>query len=128
VYTPNKVKGTAVSVERKYHQKTKRKIARVRSRLKTGHMPRVTVFRSLSHIYAQIIDDNQQKTLASASSILLDKGVGDKKAIAHLVGKELAKKAVAQGIGQVCFDRGRFLFHGRVQALAEGLKEGGLQI
>lgn len=117
-----------MSLERKDRQRTQRRINRVRGKLKSGNMPRVTVFRSLSHIYAQLIDDNQQKTLASASSVLLSKKDSDKKAIAHLVGKELAKKAVEQGIEQVSFDRGRFLFHGRVKALAEGLKEGGLQI
>jgi large subunit ribosomal protein L18 len=91
-------------------------------------MPRVSVFRSLNHIYAQIIDDAAGKTLASYSSLELKGRSGDKKAIAHEVGKQLAQRAASQGIAVAAFDRGSFRFHGRVKSLAEGLKEGGLRI
>jgi large subunit ribosomal protein L18 len=78
-------------------------------------------------VYAQIIDDAQQKTLASFSSLNLKKVTGDKKAVAKMVGMELGKLAVAKNIGDVFFDRGQYLYHGRVKALAEGLREAGLK-
>jgi large subunit ribosomal protein L18 len=92
--------------------------------------PRLTVFRSSRHIYAQIIDDAAGKTLAAASS--LDKGVktdlktGADKAAATAVGKLIAERAKAAGVGAVVFDRGGYLFHGRVKALADAAREGGL--
>ena len=79
-------------------------------------------------MYAQIIDDAQGKTLASASSVELEKVAGSKKDLAHQVGIALAKKAQEQGIVQVVFDRGQFLYHGRVKSLAEGLRVGGLKV
>lgn len=99
---------------------------RVRDRI-AGDALRVSVFRSAKHIYAQVIDDSQQKTLVSFSSLNLNEAKGDKKSVAQVVGKELAKLALQQGIKEVVFDRGSFLYHGRVKALAEGLREGGLQ-
>jgi len=117
-----------VSIERKIKQRTDRRIQRVRKDIRNKEVPRVSVFRSLKHIYAQIIDDSQQKTLASYSSIEDKKLTGDKKAIAHAVGLELAKKIKELGIEAAIFDRGRYLYHGRVKALAEGLREGGLKI
>lgn len=90
-------------------------------------LPRVSVFRSLKQIYAQIIDDAARKTLVSCSSLELKKVAGDKKAVAHKIGLELAKRAQAQGLSAVVFDRGSFLYHGRVQALADGMREGGLK-
>jgi large subunit ribosomal protein L18 len=85
---------------------------------------RLSVFRSLNNIYAQIIDDAQGKTIASASSIKLKKG-GDI-ASAKEVGKVLAEKALAKGIKKVVFDRGSLRYHGRIKALAETAREGGL--
>jgi len=116
-----------VSLQRKTAQRTIRRAARVRSKL-LRDKPRVSVFRSLSHIYAQLIDDAQQKTIASCSSLELKDISGDKKAVAFAIGKELAKRAQEQGISVAVFDRGQYLYHGRVKSLAEGLREGGLQL
>lgn len=99
-----------------------------KARLKSAGKFRVSIFRSLNHIYAQLIDDSVGKTLASASSVLLKDQKGDKKEIAKLVGLDLAKKVQDAGITKVCFDRGRFLYHGRVESLANGLREGGLKV
>ena len=105
---------------------------RVRSRLRqknTGR-PRLSVFRSGKHIYAQVIDDGQGATLASASSIdgsLKGKlKSGSDKAAAAEVGKLVAERAVAAGVKEVVFDRGGYLFHGRIKALADAAREGGL--
>lgn len=117
-----------MSIQRKLAQRTKRRTDRVRAAFKNATRPRVSVFRSLKHIYAQLIDDNQGKTLASCSSLEINDLKGDKKAIAKAVGLELAKKVIDKGINEIAFDRGSFLFHGRVKALAEGLTEGGLKI
>lgn len=117
-----------MSVLRKIAQRTKRRELRVRRGVKTSDLPRVSVFRSLKQIYAQVIDDKQQKTLVSCSSVELKDQKGDKKAVAHAVGKELAARALKSGITTAVFDRGSFLYHGRVQSLAEGLREGGLKI
>ena len=108
-------------------RKEKRKL-RVRSRLKDSGLPRVAVFKSASHIYAQLIDDVKQVTLASCSTLELKKLKGDKKAQAQVIGLELAKKAQGLGIQAVVFDRGHFLYHGRVKSLADGLREGGLKV
>jgi len=89
--------------------------------------PRVSVFRSLNHIYAQIVDDLSGRTLCSASS--REKGFaaeGGKCGSAKAVGAALAKRAVEAGIGEVVFDRGGYRYHGRVKALADGAREGGL--
>ena len=116
-----------MSQERKDKVRKKRRASRVRWKLsRTSALPRVSVFRSLKHIYAQIIDDG--KTHASCSTLELEKLSGDKKTCAHKVGLELAKRALSNGISQACFDRGQFLYHGRVQMLAQGLREGGLKI
>ncbi|MFN5250786.1 MAG: 50S ribosomal protein L18 [Bacteroidota bacterium] len=91
--------------------------------------PRLSVFRSNKDIYAQIIDDTNGTTICSASSrdkeIAADKVT--KVAVASIVGKKLAEKAVAAGITSVVFDRGGYLYHGRVKSLADGAREGGLQ-
>lgn len=108
-------------------RKEKRKL-RVRSRLQTSDKARVSVFKSLNHIYAQLINDSQHATLASCSTLELEKLKGDKKAKAHAVGLELAKKAKKLGIEEVVFDRGHFLYHGRVKSLADGLRDGGLKV
>lgn len=117
-----------MAVHRKDKATQNRRLLRVRSRIKRNiSVPRVSIFRSLNNIYAQVIDDSVHKTVASCSSLEVEVK-GDKKAIAHAVGLELAKRAKAQGIQKAVFDRGHFLYHGRVQALAEGLREGKLQI
>ena len=102
---------------------------RVRAKMSgTPEMPRLNVFRSEANIYAQVIDDVNGVTLASASS--LDKaieGYGGNIAAATAVGKLVAERAKAKGIETVVFDRGGYLYHGRVKALAEGAREGGLK-
>jgi large subunit ribosomal protein L18 len=102
---------------------------RVRAKVSgTPECPRLNVFRSEANIYAQVIDDVNGVTLASASS--LDKtleGYGGNVAAAAAVGKLLAERAKAKGIENVVFDRGGYLYHGRVQALADGAREGGLK-
>ena len=108
-----------------------RRRRRVRTALKavSGHKPRLSVHRSGRHIYAQIIDDAQGKTLAAAST--LDKDVrgktGATSEAAAEVGKRVAAAATAAGVTKVVFDRGGFLFHGRVKALADAAREGGLE-
>ena len=100
---------------------------RVRAHISgTAERPRLNVFRSDAHIYAQIIDDVQGVTLVSASS--LDKEIegGSNTAAARQVGISLAAKAKEKGITEVVFDRGGYLYHGRVKELAEGAREGGL--
>ncbi|MFI5333422.1 MAG: 50S ribosomal protein L18 [Candidatus Babeliales bacterium] len=107
-----------------------RRAFRVRNGIKRhSSLHRVSVFKSLKYIYAQLIDDNTHKTLASCSSLELKDAVsGDKKATAHHIGLELAKRAKDLGVESAVFDRGSFLYHGRIKALAEGLREGGLKI
>ena len=105
---------------------------RIRTRVKgTAERPRLCVFRSLDHIYAQVIEDGSGRTLASASS--LDKqtrgltGGGGNVAAAKVVGKAVAERALAAGIQQVVFDRGGYRYHGRVEALANAAREAGLK-
>jgi len=118
-----------MSLISKLHQKTKRRTLRVRNKIKAhGSHPRVAVYRSLNQIYAQLIDDVKHTTIASASSLELKTVKGDKKAVAKEVGLALARRAKDKGVEQAAFDRGPFLYHGRVKALAEGLREGGLKI
>jgi large subunit ribosomal protein L18 len=94
-------------------------------------MPRLSVFRSLKHVYAQIIDDVAGHTLVSASSLdpeIRDQIAGlSKTEQARAVGKRLAEKALSKGVTRVVFDRGGYLYHGRVKALADASREGGLQ-
>ena len=102
---------------------------RVRGKISgTAECPRLDVYRSLNHIYAQIIDDVKGVTLVSASSVEKDFGMnGGNKEAARKVGEIVAKRAVEKGITQVVFDRGGYVYHGRVQELAEGAREGGLK-
>ncbi len=100
----------------------------------TADRPRLSVFKSGMHIYAQLIDDGKQVTLASASDLKLKGSEGSKKdqkikrtEIAQKVGEELAKKAIAAKIKKVTFDRNGFAYHGRIKALAEGARKGGLE-
>jgi len=105
-----------------------RRHRRVRKRVAgTAERPRLAVFRSNRHIYAQLVDDRAARTLAAASDLGLEAG-DDKTARAREVGKTLAASAKAAGIERAVFDRGGRLYHGRVQALAEGAREGGLEI
>ena len=110
---------------------TTKRATRIRKQIKkvANGRPRLSVHRSSMHIYAQIIDDAAGKTLVSAST--LDKDVKGKAGAtvdaATDVGKRLAERAKAAGVTQVVFDRGGFLFHGRVKALAEAAREGGLE-
>ncbi|ADH64732.1 MAG: 50S ribosomal protein L18 [Deinococcota bacterium] len=99
---------------------------RVRNRVRNAGRPRLSVFRSLQHIYAQIIDDTRGVTLAAASSKALGLS-GNKTEVAKKVGQAVAEAAKAKGITQVVFDRGSYKYHGRVKALAEGAREGGLE-
>jgi large subunit ribosomal protein L18 len=118
-----------VSLIRKAKQRRKRRELRVRSSLTSKrHLPRVSIFRSLKHFYGQLIDDVKGVTIASCSSLELEKLSGDKKNIAKSVGMELSKRSLKKGISEACFDRGRFLYHGRVKLFADGLREGGLKI
>jgi large subunit ribosomal protein L18 len=91
-----------------------------------GVKPRIAVFRSSKHIYAQIIDDSKHTTLVSFSTINLKDTSGDKKTSARLVGLELGKLALSKSVKDVFFDRGCYLYHGRIKALADGLREAGL--
>ncbi len=97
----------------------------------TGSRPRLNVFRSLVHIYAQVIDDQTGQTLVSASTVdaeLREQMKGKKKAEqAKLVGQAVAERAQAQGVKQVVFDRGGYKYHGRVKAVADGAREAGLE-
>jgi large subunit ribosomal protein L18 len=110
-----------------------RRQARVRRAIKASAngKPRLSVFRSSKQIYAQVIDDEAGRTLVAASSI--DKDVkadlktGADVEAAKAIGRKIAEKAIAAGITSVVFDRGAYLYHGRVKALAEGAREGGLQ-
>ncbi len=97
----------------------------------TPERPRLAVFRSLNHIYAQIIDDSEHHTLVAASDTEKDvkagvRGDKNKSAVAEVVGEALAKRAKEKGIKTVVFDRGGFKYHGRVKALAEAARKGGL--
>ncbi len=115
----------------KQERKIRRKL-RIRKKVHgTAERPRLSIFRSLTHIYAQLINDDEGKTLISASSI--DKEIAPqikpemkKSEVAKFVGTELAKRALAAGITKVTFDRNGFIYHGRVKALADGAREGGL--
>ena len=107
-----------------------RKHARVRAKIKgTAEQPRLCVFRSNKHIEAQIIDDVAGVTLAAASSMDQDfEGNGSNIEAAKKVGLAIAKAAKAKGIEKVVFDRGGYIYHGRVKAVAEGAREGGLEL
>ena len=102
---------------------------RVRSRISgTPECPRLNVFRSEKNIYAQIIDDTTGVTICSASSVEKDfEGSGSDKEGAKKVGLEIARRAKEKGLEQIVFDRGGYLYHGRVQELADGAREGGLK-
>jgi large subunit ribosomal protein L18 len=112
--------------------RTARRTAKVRRNVRraAGDRARLSVFRSSKHIYAQVIDDTKGETLASASSLEKDlRGsvkTGADIAAAKAVGKLVAERAAAKGVKDVVFDRGGYLFHGRIKALADAAREGGL--
>ena len=108
--------------------RAKRRKLRVRNSLKLdGQRLRVTIFRSLKHIHAQIVNDAQHLTVVSCSTIQFKDLQGTKKEQAYTIGLELAKRAIEKGIGSVVLDRGSSKYHGRVASLADGMREGGLQ-
>jgi large subunit ribosomal protein L18 len=113
--------------------RTLRRTAKVRRNVRraAGTRARLSVFRSSKHIYAQVIDDAHGSTLASASSLEKDMResfkTGANIEAAKTVGKRLAERAVAKGVKEVVFDRGAYLYHGRVKALADAAREGGLK-
>lgn len=116
----------------KSREARKRRHRRIRAKLSgTAERPRLNVFRSLEHIYVQVIDDHTGHTIVSASTVdknlRADLAGKTKKEQATLVGKAVAERAQAAGVKQVVFDRGGYLYHGRIQALADGAREGGLE-
>jgi len=107
------------AIRQRIHQRIRRKLAG------TGERPRLNVYRSLNHIYAQVIDDQKGETLVSASSIKMK--TGGNVAAAKEIGKAVAELAVQQGIKKVVFDRGGYLYHGRVKALSDAARAAGLE-
>jgi large subunit ribosomal protein L18 len=106
----------------------KRIHSRIREKLSgTTERPRLNVYRSLNHIYAQVIDDQKGETIASTSTLALKLKTGGNVAAAKEIGKSIAEKATSKGIKKVVFDRGGFLYHGRIKALADAAREGGLE-
>ena len=116
---------------KRYKQDIRRAIhRRIRKKVKgTGHRPRLAVFRSLNHIYAQVIDDEKGITLCSASSVekSASEGKGGNIDSAKKIGQLIAERAKEKGITSVVFDRGGYIYHGRVKSLAEAAREAGLQ-
>jgi large subunit ribosomal protein L18 len=113
--------------------RTERRTAKVRRNVRraAGNRVRLSVFRSSKHIYAQVIDDVKSETVASASSLEKDMRTSLKTGAnieaAKAVGKRLAERAASKGVAHVVFDRGGYLYHGRVKALADAAREGGLK-
>jgi len=100
---------------------------RIRQKLSgTAERPRLNVFRSLNHIYAQVVDDLKGETIASASTLAGKINAGGNVAAAKEVGKLVAEQAIAKGVKKVVFDRGGYLYHGRIKALADAAREAGL--
>jgi large subunit ribosomal protein L18 len=114
--------------ETKRNEIRRRIHARIREKLAgTGERPRLNVYRSLNHIYAQVIDDQKGETLVSASTLSLKLKSGGNVTAAKEIGKAVAEKAVEKGIKKVVFDRGGYLYHGRIKALADAAREAGLE-
>ena len=108
-------------IRKRVHKRIRRKVAGSTER------PRLAIFRSLKHIYAQVIDDHKGRTLAAASSVEKDAAQGGNVAGAKAIGKLVAERAKEKGITKVVFDRGGYIYHGRVKALAEAAREAGLE-
>jgi len=116
-------KQSRAALRRKRHERMRLSMAGNSDR------PRLSVFRSAKYIYAQVIDDGSGRTLAAASSLEPSlAGESGKMAAAHAVGKAVAERAKAAGVAAVVFDRGGYQYHGRVRSLAEGAREGGLDL
>jgi large subunit ribosomal protein L18 len=109
------------AIRQRIHDRIRRKLSG------TGARPRLNVYRSLGHIYAQVIDDQKGQTLVSASTISLKLKTGGNVAAAKEIGKAVAEKAVEKGIKKVVFDRGGYLYHGRIKALADAARAAGLE-
>jgi large subunit ribosomal protein L18 len=109
------------AIRQRIHSRIREKMAG------TTERPRLNVYRSLNHIYAQVIDDQKGETLVSASTLQAKAKTGGNVAAAKEIGKSIAELAVAKGIKRVVFDRGGFLYHGRVKALADAAREAGLE-
>lgn len=109
-------------IRRAVHRRIRKKVTGTAAR------PRLTIYRSLNHIYAQVIDDEQGRTLASASTTEKDLAgaTGGNVEAARRVGRAIAERALAQGISRVVFDRGGYVYHGRVKALTDAAREAGL--
>jgi large subunit ribosomal protein L18 len=120
------------SVNTKKAARLKRKKSIRKKIFGTPDRPRLTVFRSARYIYAQVIDDLNGRTLAAASNVekAFKEGseVGKKSAVANRIGKLVAERAIGKGVKCVVFDRNGFLYHGRVKAVSEGAREGGLEL
>ena len=113
---------TRVEIRKRIHKRIRARVAGTLER------PRLAVFRSVNHIYAQVIDDQQGHTLVAAGSIEKDlKGKGGNIEGAKAIGKAVAQRAQEKGIKRVVFDRGGYLYHGRVKALADAAREAGLE-
>src|SRR5579883_730370 len=113
------------AVRRAVHSRIRRKVSG------TAERPRLAIYRSLNHIYAQLIDDERGQTLASASTVEKDlrgekKGAGGNVAAAERVGRAIAERALAAGVSRVVFDRGGYVYHGRVKALTDAARAAGL--
>jgi large subunit ribosomal protein L18 len=110
------------ALRRKRHERLRLRISG------SAERPRLSVFRSAKYIYAQVIDDTTGRTLAAASSREADLGGATKVDVARSVGRALAERAKAAGVSDVVLDRGGYQYHGRVRSLAEGAREGGLNL
>jgi large subunit ribosomal protein L18 len=112
----------------KRNEVRKRVHTRIREKLSgTAERPRLNVYRSLNHIYAQLIDDQKGETIVSASSLALKLKTGGNVATAKEIGKAIAERGIEKGVKKVVFDRGGFLYHGRIKALADAAREAGLE-
>jgi large subunit ribosomal protein L18 len=120
-------------IQNKKYDRWKKKKASIRKQvIGTPERPRLTIYRSAKHVYAQIIDDTSGKTLVSASTVSKDlreelKAVKSEMEVCKLVGKYAAKRALEKKIQNVVYDRNGYLYHGRVKAVADGAREGGLK-
>lgn len=108
-------------IRRRVHTRIREKLAG------TTERPRLNVYRSLNHIYAQVIDDSKGVTLASASTMAAKIKTGGNVAAAREIGKQVAELALSKGVKKVVFDRGGYLYHGRIKALADAAREAGLE-
>jgi len=109
------------AIRQRIHERIRRKLSG------TPERPRLNVYRSLNHIYVQVIDDQKGETLVSISTLALKLKTGGNVAAAKEIGKSIAEKAQEKGIKKVVFDRGGFLYHGRIKAVADAAREAGLE-